>query len=83
MFDYVVKDETKNNVYKILYNYQSYQSFHLDFKHMNESNEVEGEVQGGEEEEDADGEDDESEGLVMGGGTGTDTPARKEETWLA
>lgn len=50
---------------------------------MNESNEVEGEIQGGEEDEDVDGEDDESEGLVMGGGTGTDTPARREETWLA
>ncbi|CZT49476.1 probable nitrogen metabolic regulation protein nmr [Rhynchosporium secalis] len=53
---------------------------------MNDSNEVEGEVQGVEVEQTADNEDDEtgSEGeLVMGGGTGTDTPARREESWLA
>lgn len=53
---------------------------------MEEDGKIEGEVQGGEDEEDADAEgedDDGSEGLVMGGGTGTDTPARKEESWLA
>jgi len=49
---------------------------------MNE--EEEGRFQGG---EDADGEheedDDTSDGLTIGGGTGENTPARKEESWLA
>jgi len=48
------------------------------------SDEEEGQLQGG---EDADGEaeddDDASEGLTIGGGTGENTPARKEESWLA
>lgn len=43
---------------------------------------VEGEIQGGEEEDLKDGEEEDSDdGLTMGGGT--ETPARKEETWLA
>jgi len=49
---------------------------------MNEDEQ--GQLQGG---EDVDGEqdddDDASEGLTIGGGTGENTPARKEETWLA
>jgi hypothetical protein len=44
-------------------------------------NEVEGVVEGGDEEGDEEGTDDGSEGLMMGGGG--ETPARREESWLA
>lgn len=58
---------------------------------MNDENDEEGEVQGGEEEggEGEDEDDEDEEGLVIGGGigsgtaTGDTTPARREETWLA
>ena len=45
------------------------------------NDEDDGKIQGGEEEEDAEGEEDDDEGLTIGGGT--ETPARREETWLA
>ena len=52
-----------------------------------ENTEEEGNVEGGDDadNEDEDDEDeDEDEGLTMGGGTGGEnTPARKEESWLA
>lgn len=56
---------------------------------MNEDGETDledGRVEGGDDgDQDAEGDDDdEDEGLVMGGGLGgTETPARKEESWLA
>jgi hypothetical protein len=58
---------------------------------MNDENDEEGEMQGGEEEggEGQDEDDEDEEGLVIGGGigsgtaTGDTTPARREETWLA
>jgi hypothetical protein len=51
----------------------------------------EGQIQGGETYEDADADGEDDDGLVMGGGSigsaagtgGDQTPARKEETWLA
>ena len=49
---------------------------------MNDDDEVEGEVQGGESEGEEE-EDDEDGGLTIGGGTGDTTPARREESWLA
>jgi hypothetical protein len=50
----------------------------------------EGQIQGGEEDEDVDADGDDDDGLMMGGGIGSgpgtggeNTPARKEESWLA
>lgn len=51
---------------------------------------IEGEIQGGEDYDDADADGEDDDGLVMGGGIGSgqgtggeNTPARVEETWLA
>ena len=46
---------------------------------MNE--EEDGKIEGGEEDADGEEEDDDDEGLTIGGGT--ETPARREESWLA